>query len=207
MKKEKPKNWRSYFLLEGVNPVIKFFTLSDVFLLGGFGLLSPIFAIYITENIKGGSIEVVGISQAIYLFTTSLLQIPIAFYIDKNKGERDDFWLLFFGQIASSLIVISYIFISTPLQLYFVQFFYGVSVAMTLPTWYAVFTRHIDKKHEGMEWGVYRTLTDLGGAFAAAIGGFLAFKFGFDNLFVLVSVVLLFGSFMLLFVRREMKKT
>lgn len=84
------------------------------------------------------------------------------------------------------------------MQLYFVQFLYGLTSALTLPGWYAIFTRHIDKRHEGMEWGVYTTFVDLGGAAAAGIGGFLASNFGFNNLFIIASVVSFIGALFLL---------
>jgi MFS family permease len=53
-----------------------------------------------------------------------------------------------------SEIPVSYIFISSIPQLFLVQFLLGLSAAIAFPSWTAIFTRHIDKKHEGMEWGI-----------------------------------------------------
>lgn len=200
-------HWRDYFTLKKINPVISALTVSDMFVLGGFGLMSPIFAVFITDNIEGGSIEVVGFSQMIYLLTSSLLQVPVAAIVDKVKGERDDFNLMFAGTAMSSIIILLYIFVKTPEQLYFVQFLYGLAMAIALPTWYAIFTRHLDKRHEGLEWGIYNTMTALFGAGAAALGGLIAFRFGFTTLFVMVSAISFSGSLLLLAVRKEMRKT
>jgi len=76
---------------------------------------------------------------------------------------------------------------------------------VTLPAWMAIFTRHIDKEHEGVEWGVYRTLVDLGAAGAASLGGFLAYRLGFMPLFILVSIISLIGSLFLVFIYKDMK--
>lgn len=194
----------SYFSLREINPVIRILTISDVMILGGFGLVSPIFAIYITDSIIGGSIEVVGIASMIYLLVKSLGQIPIAFFIDKLRGERDDFWMMFFGSILFGLAPFLYIYISTPIQLYFVQFLYGLGAAMSTPTWYAIFTKHIDKNKEGVEWGMYSTMVDIGSAGTASLGAFLAALFGFEKLFLVVGVISLIGSFYLLLIYNKM---
>ncbi len=196
-----------FFNIKKFNSVIRILTISDVITISGFGLISPIFAIFIVGSIEGGSIEVVGIAMTIFLLTKSLGQIPAGIIIDRIKGENDDFWAMFVGSLCYSLIPLLYIFISTPIQLYIVQFFYGLSVALTYPSWYAIFTRHIDHHREGIEWGVYNTLIDLGAAGAAAIGGFVASKFGFVPLFVVISMMSFIGSAFLLLIQKDLKKT
>ncbi|MFH1427605.1 MAG: MFS transporter, partial [Patescibacteria group bacterium] len=175
----KKPNWKDYLILKEVNSVIRILTLSDLVMLSGIGLIAPIFAIYITDQIVGATIEVVGIAAAIYLISESIFQIPAAAFIDKIKGERDDFWSLLISSLLFSIIPLFYIIINQPWQLYILQFFYGLIAAVTGPAWYAIFTRHIDKNHEGIEWGIYRTLTSLGAAAAASLGGFIAFRYSF----------------------------
>ena len=204
MNLEKQKK-ESYFTLKNINPVVRFLTISDIMILSGFGLISPIFAVFIVDIIKGGTLEVVGIASAVYLLTRSLIQIPAATMVDKIKGEKDDYWALQIGSLVFSFVPLFYLFISTPMELYFVQFFYGLASAFTYPAWLAIFTRHIDREHEGVEWGVYQTLVDLGGAASASLGGFLAYQFGFNLLFVLVSFISFIGSFFLLGIYRKMR--
>src|SRR4030042_4678138 len=91
------KNFKQYLALKGISKVIKILTMSDILMMGGFGLLSPIFAVFITDTIQGGNVEVVGIATTIYLLTKSLCQLFAAEIIDKIKGERDDFWSMFIG--------------------------------------------------------------------------------------------------------------
>lgn len=205
MKKKEIKKI-GFFNVQQFNAVIRILTISDVITISGFGLISPIFAIFIVGNISGGSIEVVGIAMTIFLLTKSLGQIPSGIIIDRIKGERDDFWVMLVGSLCYSLIPLLYIIISTPAQLYFVQFIYGLAVAVTYPSWFAIFTRHIDHDREGIEWGVYNTLIDLGAAGAAAIGGFAASKFGFIPLFVVISLLSFIGSAFLILIQKELKK-
>ena len=189
-----------------INPVVKFLTISDILLLTSFGLITPIFAVFITDNIQGGTVEVAGLASAIYLLTKSFAQIPIARFLDKNKGEKDDFWAMVFGSIGITVIPLLYIFVTTPAHLYIVQLFYGFFAAVAFPSWMAIFTRHIDKDKEGLEWGVYQTLIDMGMAASASLGGFLAYRFGFAPLFTVISIISFFGTLFLLGIYHDMRE-
>jgi hypothetical protein len=166
--------FRRYLLLD-INPVIRFMILSDFIWMGALGLLAPIFAIFIEDRITGGNAAVAGAAAAIFLITKSVIQIPIASYIDKRKGEFDDFWIMFITSFCTALLPLLYLFVSTPGELYATQLVYGLLTACTFPSFMGIFTRHIDKAKEGTEWGVYYTITDLSSAFAAFVGGIAIF--------------------------------
>ena len=80
---------------------------------------------------------------------------------------------------------------------------YGLGAAMAYPTWSALFTRHIDRGREAIEWGSYHMLTDLAGAAAASMGGLIAGLYGFESVFVVASVIALFGCATLLIIRED----
>jgi len=206
MAKNQIKTVKEAELFKKMNPVVRFLTISDILIMGGFALIGPIFAVFITDQIAGASIEVVGIAEGIFLTVRSLMQIPFGRLIDKIKGEKDDFWFMVVGSLLLALIPIFYIFCDTPAKLYAVQFLYGFVSAATLPTWLAIFTRHIDKDREGYEWGIYQTAAGLSAAACASLGGFLAQEYGFRSLFVLVSVLNFAGAIFLLGIYRHMKK-
>jgi MFS family permease len=187
----------SHYFLKDINPVVRFLIISDTVLIGAAGLLGPIFALFIEEFIIGGNETVAGIAAGIYLFTKSIFQIPVAHIIDKIRGEKDDFWLMFICTILIAIIPLLYLIIHTPLQLYLVQFVLGLFAAFTFPTYMAIFTRHIDKDKEGSEWGVYYTFTDLTSAAFAVVGGFLATTQGFPVLIFAVVGISLIGALML----------
>ncbi|MBI4034186.1 MAG: MFS transporter [Candidatus Brennerbacteria bacterium] len=186
-----------HYFLKDINPVIRLLIISDTVLMGAAGLLGPIFALFIEDFIKGGNEAVAGLAAGIYLLTKSVLQIPIAHFIDKVRGEKDDFWLMFIFTLLIAVIPLLYLVIDTPLELYLVQFVLGLFTAFTFPTYMAIFTRHIDKEKEGTEWGVYFTLTDLTSAALAAVGGYIAVAEGFPVLIVAVVVVSVIGAFLL----------
>ena len=186
-----------YLFLNDINPVIRFLIISDVVIIGAGGLLGPIFAIFVEDFVVGGNEVVVGIAAAIYLSTKSVLQIPTAHMIDRIKGERDDFWLMFIFSILSALIPLFYLIVRTPFELYAVQFLLGLFTSITFPTYMAIFTRHIDKHKEATEWGVYFTIIDITSAVLAALGGFVAGYFGFQVLICMVVFLSVVGSLLL----------
>lgn len=190
-------SFKHYFLRD-INPVIRFLILSDVVIVGAAGLLGPIFALFIKDYVVGGNEVVAGIAAGVYLLSRSLLQIPIAHFLDKKKGEKDDFWLMFFFSFFMALVPLMYLWIKTPMQLYTVQFTLGFFTAFTFPAYMAIFTRHIDRQKEGTEWGIYFTLTDITSALLAIIGGQLAASFGFHLLIIIVVIASVFGALLLI---------
>lgn len=194
--KSRTSNTKDLFLL-GINPVVKFLIISDILVVGATAMLAPLFALYIESFIQDGSAIVVSVSMGVFLISRSLLQIPIATFIDKVKGEKDDFILMFIFSILMSLTPLLYLIISTPMQLYFVQAILGLFTAITYPSYMAIFTRHVDKNKEGTEWGIYYTMIDLGSAALAVIGGYLVEDFGFNTLIWSVVFISMLGSLFL----------
>lgn len=189
-----------------VNPVIRFLTYSDILMMSGWGLISPILAVFITEQIPGGSVEIAGFASTIYFLTKSILQIPIARYIDKRKGENDDFNVMLLGSLFITVSAFLYMFIKNPTHLYLVQFIYGIGGALSFPSWNALFTRHIDKHEEGLEWSLYYATVDTGTALAAGLGGFIASSFGYNYVFMAVGISSLLGTLFLYGIRHYLSK-
>lgn len=179
-----------------INPFVRVLIVADTIINSAAGLLGPIFALFIADFITGGNEMVAGISAGVYLLTKSFVQIPVANFIDRIKGERDDFFVLFIFNLISGLIPLSYLFINTELQLYFVQFCLGISTAFTFPTFVAMFTRHVDKNKEGTEWAIYYTFNDIAIAALSILGGYIASRFGFHTLIIIASCVSVTGSLM-----------
>ena len=176
-----------------VNKVIRVLVLGDIMFFSAYGLINPIFAVFITNQIAGATIATVGFATTISLLVRALLQMPIARYVDRHKGEKDDFIFMVAGSTLISIVPFAYFFITTPLHLYLAQIVLGIGGALANPGWYAIFTRHIDKNKEGTEWTLENTGVALAAAGTATIGGLLAQNFGFHNLFLIVGIVSLLG--------------
>jgi len=190
-----------------INKIVKTLIISDFFLNLGWGLLSPVFAIFILQNITVESAskaaEVAGFAALFYWITKSLLEIPIGQFLDKHHGEKDDLWFMIIGTFLTALVPIGYIFSSLPWHIYLFQMLHALGMAMALPSWLAIFTRHIDKGREAFEWSISTTSIGAGAGIAGGLGGVMAGMFGFKLLFVFVSVFTVIAAILLLIIKNN----
>lgn len=181
-----------------INSVIKYLIFSDLIFWSGWGLLSPIFGVFLIKNIQGANLGMIGLASAIYWILKSLLRIPIGIFLDSRKGEEDDFWFLFFGLIFTSLVPFGYLIAQACWHIYLLQILQAFGMAMTLSGWTAIFSRHLDEGKEATEWGLDATLVGLGIGISGALGGMIAQVFGFKVIFVLVGSLGILSALVLL---------
>lgn len=187
----------------GVNKVVKTLILADFFLQAGWGLIGPIFAVFIIKNIRGGSLAMIGFVAATYWIAKSISQPFIAYFFDLKKGEKDDFKFLIVGMYVANLIPLGYLFSSQIWQIFLLEFIRGLAMACVIPTWSGIFTRHIDKGWEAFSWSIESTAIGFAFGFAAAFGGVMATILGFKTVFILVSTFGLTASSVLLLIRNQ----
>lgn len=177
-----------------LHPIVAIFIIGDFVLVSGWALIAPIFALFIVRNIEGGTATIVGIAAAIYWISKSLFQVPIGLYLDKRKGERDDFYVLVLSFIVIGLVSFAFLWVKTPIQLYGLQLIHAFGFAMMTPSWSAIFTRHMDKGKEAFEWSLSSTSIGLGAGLSGLVGGVVADKFGFEPIFIVVGIVSLLST-------------
>ncbi|HOV88582.1 MAG TPA: MFS transporter, partial [Candidatus Paceibacterota bacterium] len=168
-------------------------------LTSAFGFLSPIFALFITDKIAGGTIETVGYAAAFYWLAAIVVRLPLAHRIDRTKSEKDDFYFMILGSILIATVPFLYIFSSKIWHIYLIQVLYGLGYSLRVPGWFGMFSRHIRKGKEGYEWSVNSMVAGLGSAITAALGGLLAERLGFETLFLIIGFLSIFGSIVLVF--------
>jgi len=188
-----------------INRIVKYLVLSDLAFWTGWGLITPVFAIFIVERIDGGSAFVAGMASAIYWILKSFLRVPIGMFLDTCPGEQDDYLFLVIGLFIAALVPFGFIFATLPFHIYLLQALYGMSMAMSLSGWSAIFTRHIDKGREATEWGIDATLIGFGVGISGAIGGWAVTRFGFEPVFIGVGILGLLGAILLLGFRNDIK--
>jgi len=186
-----------------INRVISTLITSAFFMQAGWGLIGPIFVIFITDQIEGGTLAAIGFIAATYWVAKSIVQPFIANYLDVKKGEKDDFNFLIVGMVLANLIPLIYIFVTDVWQVFLLEGLRGICMACVVPTWSGIFTRHIDKGKEALEWGLESTSIGIGAGIAAALGGTAAAFLGFKIVFICAAVLTIVSAFLLVLVRKD----
>ena len=177
--------------------------LSDVLILSSFGLIAPIFAIFIKEDLIGGSLVTAGLAATIFCVTKSVIQLPLSKYVDKHSHKL---MLLIIGTFLIALVPFVYSFAKNVNHIFIAQVIYGIGTALAYPTWFSLFTTYMDKKHKGFEWAVWSTSVGIGTALTAYLGAELANILGFDFLFFIVGAFSLAGFVLLFFINQAHHK-
>lgn len=171
-----------------VGRLVKYFILCDLALLAGWGLIEPLLSVFIIEKVLGATLVTVGGAAAVYWLTKSLLQIPLANYLDRIPGEKDDFRALILGLFIASFSAVSFAFVTRIWQLYLVQALHAVGFALYAVSWPPIFSRHLDKNRVSFDWALDSTAVGVSAGISGFVGGAIANWFGFNAVFILAGL-------------------
>ncbi|KKW45176.1 MAG: hypothetical protein UY96_C0030G0005 [Parcubacteria group bacterium GW2011_GWB1_56_8] len=155
-----------------VGRVVKYFILADLALLAGWGLVDPVFSVFIIGKVEGATLVSVGTAAAIYWFLKSILQLPLA-----NA--------LILGLFIASLSAFGFAFVRSLWQLYFFQVFHSLGFALYAASWPAIFSRHLDRDRVSFDWALDSTAVGVSAGASGFLGGVIAQNFGFSVVFIL----------------------
>lgn len=170
-----------------VNPFVKSFIISETFLWSAWNFVMPIFAIFISNTISGGSIETAATSYSAYLIVRVVCELVSGQALSRKKSLSTYFILA--GMICISLAYLGFAFTSSILGVYIFYSLIGVGIGIASPARNTLFSTHLDKDKEPTEWGIHDASVFMGMALAAALGGFIANKYGFQLLFIISAIV------------------
>lgn len=181
-----------------VGRLVKFFVLSDLFFLAGWGFIDPVFSVFIVEKIVGGTLTVVGISAAIYWILRSVLQVPIAKYLDRTPGEKDDFMALITGLFLAGFSAIAFCITTTVWGLYVVQAVHALAFALYFASWPTIFSRHLDKDRISFDWTFDSTVSGIAAGVTGLLSGIIAAAFGYNAVFIVAGLLSFVAGFVLM---------
>lgn len=184
-----------------VNKIIKYLIYSDLVFYTGWGLISPIFAIYLINDIVGGNAFVVGLAAAISLIVRSVLRIPFGIYADDS--QKKSYYLMIIGLFISAIIPIGFIFSKYPWHIYTLETIFGIGIAMATAGWTGVFAKYMDRGKESTEFGFDAVAVGVGPGIAALLGGIAVTYFSFNLVFIIVTIMGLIGVALLLVIKSD----
>ncbi len=170
--------------------------ISDIFVLTGFGLVQPILAIYIKDDLIGGTIFAAGLASMMFIITKSVVQMPLSRLVDKHPRNFKR-KILIIGTAVLSIVPFIYIFTNHVNFIYVAQVIEGIGSGLAYPAWVGIWSRSSDINQRSFDWSLYSTLTGIGTGIAALTGAGIAQFFGFTYAFLVVGAMSLFGCIIL----------
>jgi MFS family permease len=154
----------------------------------GEAMLGPLFAIF-AERIGGNILDITW-AWAIYLGMTGLLTILVG-------GVSDRIWqwcgrerLLVVGYGLNALCTFAYLLVHSTRDLFLVQAGLGVALALSSPTWSALYARYVPgEKNAGFAWGLVAGEQRLVMAAGIILGGYIVDHYSFTALFITMGTV------------------
>lgn len=153
-----------------VNNVILIIIFAQFIFTAAAGLTTPLFAVFVIQNV-GAPVTVVGFAVALYWICKSILQLPVARYLDRTDGESDDHYAMLAGTFIVVVAFFLYYLATTVWHIYLLQIVIAVGDSLIVPPFYAIFSRHLDREHTGFEWALFSSFSIGAGS---AIGGFFS---------------------------------
>ncbi len=183
-----------------INRVARYFIYADLILFSGWGLVSPIFSVFVTKQILGATLITVGTGATIYWLTRSIVQVPLGSFLDKSRKDKAPLYTLLGGLIIASLSAFAFIFVRTIPLFYAVQFAHGVGIAFYATAWNGVFSKHLDKNKVSMEWALDSSALGFASGVAGFLGGYIADVFGFSYVFAIAGALSAVAAFVIFLV-------
>ncbi|MCG2694258.1 MFS transporter [Candidatus Parcubacteria bacterium] len=185
-----------------MNRTLKYLMITDIFYFTGFGLIAPIVAIFIKEDLTGGTIFAAGIATTLFILVKSVVQLPFSKYVDKHDNKL--LWL----KIGYGLIIFNpfiYLLADHINYIYLAEVIHGIGSGIAFPAWLGLWSTHLDKGHESFEWSLYSTVVGLGAAATAGIGAAMAQYLGFTVTFLFVGIMAICSFITLFFLEKKVE--
>lgn len=182
--------------------LLKHLFAADLLLVGSYGLLLPIFALFLTERLPGVGIESVASAAAVWLFSYALFDWIFNSYMHHGDSERRAYGGLIAGTLVSALVPLAYLYAKDMSAVYAAQLALGFGLGLSKPSWSHIMRGTIDEKHRRTIGKMRQFTNTMIMASAAALGGLLAARYGFDRLLIMMtglglcaSAIVILGAF------------
>lgn len=171
-----------------INAIIKAFIISEAFLWSAWNFVTPLFAIFVIQDIAKGTIEVAATSYSLYLVIRVIFEL-ISGKILTKSNDRGKISMAIFGILCLSLAYVGFAFSASTFHIFLFYSVLGIGLGVASPAKNSLFSIHLDKNKETTEWSLADGVTFICMAMATAIGGFVATQYGFKILFILAGSI------------------
>lgn len=175
-----------------LNPFVKAYVLSESSMWAAWNFITPIFAVFVLQEVAGGTIETAAFGYSLFLLIRVALELISGRMLQNSKDRRKVLFAVV-GMICIGAAYLGFAMTHTKTMLFFFYALLGVGIGLAMPAKNALFSMYLDKNKEASEWSISDALQFTSMAIATAIGGYVALHFGFSVLFYLAFFLNIFA--------------
>lgn len=156
-------------------PILFIVTLSTFSSLG-IALLGPVYSIFVIDRFSASIIDV-GVLSAIFSLVAAIFKAPAGRLTDLYGKEK----IFLIGAVTGAVCSLSYVFAFDLIQLYIIEFFFGLSVALQRPALLTLTMDVSEKGNRGFILGLFESADDIVWAVAAVLSVIIVGRFGLSH--------------------------
>ncbi|MEM5793931.1 MAG: MFS transporter [Candidatus Aenigmatarchaeota archaeon] len=146
----------------------------------GMGMFAPV---YLLLYQKIGNYTEIATAFGIFWIVLALLEAPFGYFSDKF-GKK---FFIVVGGILTSLVSLSYIFIKSVSELYFLEFLSGMATSMQTPAIQSLISEASPKNKKGKIFGLFNSSVNFTYGLASLFSGIFIGVFGLNSVFIVSS--------------------
>ena len=166
------------------NKALRILLSTNAMILLAAAMLGPIYALFV-EKI-GGDLMDASIAGALFACAAGITTFVSGKYSDKIKENE---LVVVLGYAIMGFGFLSYTYVDSIWALFLVQIIIGLGEAVYSPAFDSVYSKHLNKQKAGSQWGAWESMNYFTTAIGAIIGGLLVTQFGFNIMFIIMSLL------------------
>jgi hypothetical protein len=177
-----------------MNAAVKAFMLSESFLWPAWNFMAPIMAIFVVSSLPGARIETAGFGYSVQLIVRVIFELISGRFL-AGSHTRKKIYVIITGISIVSTAYLCLAYATTIHQFFISMGIVGMGFGLIAPAKNSMFSTHLDKDKESLEWGISDATVFIAIALAASLGGLIASNYGFHILFSLAAWVNTIAAF------------
>ncbi|MBU0964321.1 MFS transporter [Patescibacteria group bacterium] len=179
------------------NP-IRIIIITDSIVMLATAMLGPIYALFVEEI--GGTLLEASLTGAVFAVSAGLTCLLGGKISDKIR-ERKYVVIIGYAIICLGFLLMTQV--KTINFLLLVQVIIGIGQAFYLPAFDSLFSKYSNKRHQGVQWGIWESMFYFTTAVGALIGGLIVTQVSFQAMFFLMALLCFISAFYIFLVPKK----
>lgn len=164
------------------NKALRILLITNGLVLIAGAMLGPIYALFVKQI--GGDLFDASITGGVFALAAGITTLIAGRYADKIDHDE---LIVALGYVFMGFGFILYLFVNSIWFLFGIQLLTGFAEAIYSPAFDALYSRHLNVKKAGRQWGAWESMNYFTFAIGAALGGVVASNFGFNAIFIIMA--------------------